>query len=144
MIRERRGEENKDNEQTHNEESDNAKEASNDDQGDHDEKSKKRTSSSLSSLDRFLAALSPSSFPEALFCPGCAWTNCTGVWTCWVVVLFAFRAALFELLAGFVWILTCLVSSSDLENLFSQPGNVQAWGFSPVCVRMWRVYKFIV
>ena len=33
---------------------------------------------------------------------------------------------------GFVWILLCRVSSSDLLNRFSQPGKVQACGFSPV------------
>lgn len=38
-----------------------------------------------------------------------------------------------------VWMRECLVNSSDRENLFSQPGKVQANGFSPVCVRMWRV-----
>lgn len=36
-------------------------------------------------------------------------------------------------------ILEWRVSSSEREKRFSQPGKVQANGFSPVCVRMWRV-----
>lgn len=42
-------------------------------------------------------------------------------------------------LAGLVWMRMWRVSSSERLNRFSQPGCVQAWGFSPVCVRMWRV-----
>ena len=38
-----------------------------------------------------------------------------------------------------MWILACLVNSSERENRLSQPGWVQAWGFSPVWVRMCRV-----
>ena len=38
-----------------------------------------------------------------------------------------------------LWILEWRVSSSEREKRFSQPGKVQANGFSPVCVRMWRV-----
>lgn len=37
---------------------------------------------------------------------------------------------------GLLCILECLVSSSDLLKRFEHPGNVQAWGFSPVCVRI--------
>lgn len=33
----------------------------------------------------------------------------------------------------------CLVSSSERENRFSHPGKEQRKGFSPVCVRIWRV-----
>ena len=33
---------------------------------------------------------------------------------------------------GFVWILECLVSSSEREKRFVHPGNVHACGFSPV------------
>ena len=36
-------------------------------------------------------------------------------------------------------ILEWRVSSSEREKRFSHPGKVQANGFSPVCVRMWRV-----
>ena len=36
-------------------------------------------------------------------------------------------------------ILEWRVSSSEREKRFSQPGKVQPNGFSPVCVRMWRV-----
>lgn len=45
-------------------------------------------------------------------------------------------ALLFLLELGLVWILECLVSSSDRENRLVHPGNVQTWGFSPVWVRM--------
>lgn len=38
-----------------------------------------------------------------------------------------------------VWMRECRVSSSDREKRFSQLGNEQTKGFSPVCVRMWRV-----
>lgn len=37
-------------------------------------------------------------------------------------------------------ILEWRVNSSEREKRFSQPGKVQANGFSPVCVRMWRVF----
>lgn len=41
------------------------------------------------------------------------------------------------------WSLLCIrawrVSSSERENRFSHAGNEQPNGFSPVCVRMWRV-----
>ena len=37
-------------------------------------------------------------------------------------------------------ILEWRVSSSEREKRFSHPGKVQANGFSPVCVRMWRVF----
>lgn len=43
-------------------------------------------------------------------------------------------------LLGEVWIRTCRVNSSDREKRFSHPGNVHWWGFSPVWVRMWRVW----
>ena len=43
--------------------------------------------------------------------------------------------------AGGKWILACRVNSSDRENRLSQPGWVQACGFSPVCVRIWRVWR---
>ena len=36
-------------------------------------------------------------------------------------------------------ILEWRVSSSEREKRFSHPEKVQANGFSPVCVRMWRV-----
>lgn len=36
-------------------------------------------------------------------------------------------------------ILEWRVSSSEREKRFSHPGKAQANGFSPVCVRMWRV-----
>lgn len=42
--------------------------------------------------------------------------------------------------AGLVWIRACRVSSSDREKRFSQPGKVHWWGFSPVWVRMCRVW----
>lgn len=41
-------------------------------------------------------------------------------------------ALLFLLELGLVWILECLVSSSDRENRLVHPGNVQTCGFSPV------------
>lgn len=47
---------------------------------------------------------------------------------------------LFFLLLGLVCILRCRVSSSDLLNLFEQPGNVHWWGFSPVWVRICLVW----
>lgn len=37
-------------------------------------------------------------------------------------------------------ILECRVSSSDRENFLLHPGKVQAWGFSPVWVRMCLVW----
>lgn len=40
---------------------------------------------------------------------------------------------------GLLCIRECLVSSSERLKRFEHPGKVQAWGFSPVCVRMWRV-----
>lgn len=52
----------------------------------------------------------------------------------------SFRRFLFLRRFGFVWILECLVSSSDLRNRLLQPGNEHEWGFSPVCVRMCRVW----
>lgn len=39
-----------------------------------------------------------------------------------------------------VCIRECLVSSSDRENRLEQPRKVHACGFSPVCVRRWRVW----
>jgi hypothetical protein len=45
-----------------------------------------------------------------------------------------------RLLLGDVWIRTWRVNSSDLENFFAQPGKVHWCGFSPVCVRIWRVW----
>ena len=41
---------------------------------------------------------------------------------------------------GLLCILECLVSSSDRLKRFEHPGNEQACGFSPVWVRMWRVW----
>ena len=41
---------------------------------------------------------------------------------------------------GFVWILECLVSSSERENFLKHPGKEQLWGFSPVCVLMCLVW----
>jgi len=41
---------------------------------------------------------------------------------------------------GLVWMRECLVSSSDREKRLLQPGNEHECGFSPVCVRMWRVW----
>ena len=73
-----------------------------------------------------------------------AWTAATAAWwaaACWPLPL---------LELGLLWILECLwrelamdhrtvtgsgaylVSSSEREKRFVQPGNVQAWGFSPV------------
>ncbi|KAH3661257.1 hypothetical protein OGAPHI_006664 [Ogataea philodendri] len=46
----------------------------------------------------------------------------------------------FRLEFGFLCILECLVSSSDLENLLKQPGKLHWWGFSPVCVLMCLVW----
>lgn len=40
---------------------------------------------------------------------------------------------------GLLCILECRVSSSERLKRLEHPGKVQAWGFSPVCVRMWRV-----
>jgi len=37
-------------------------------------------------------------------------------------------------------ILEWRVNSSEREKRFSHPGKAQAKGFSPVCVRMWRVF----
>lgn len=54
---------------------------------------------------------------------------CTACWTaCWVLLL------LLEL--GLLCILEWRVSSSEREKRLVQPGNWQAWGFSPVCVRI--------
>jgi len=55
-----------------------------------------------------------------------AWTAATAAWwaaACWPLPL---------LELGLLWILECLVSSSEREKRFVQPGKVQAWGFSPV------------
>ena len=41
---------------------------------------------------------------------------------------------------GLLCILECLVSSSDRLKRFEQPGKAQACGFSPVCVRICRVW----
>lgn len=49
---------------------------------------------------------------------------------------FFFLGPLFLRTVGFVWILMCLVNSSERENLFVHPGNVHLCGFSPVCVLM--------
>ena len=38
-----------------------------------------------------------------------------------------------------LWMRECRVSSSEREKRFSQPGNEHKKGFSPVCVRIWRV-----
>lgn len=40
-----------------------------------------------------------------------------------------------------LWIREWRVSSSEREKRFSQPGKAQTKGFSPVCVRMWRVWE---
>lgn len=53
------------------------------------------------------------------------------------LVFLGFR---FFLTVGFVWILRCLVNSSDREKRFGHRSKVQRWGFSPVCVRMCRVW----
>lgn len=37
---------------------------------------------------------------------------------------------------GLLWMRECLVSSSERLKRLEQPGKVQAWGFSPVWVRM--------
>ena len=37
---------------------------------------------------------------------------------------------------GLLWMRECLVSSSERLKRFEHPGKVQAWGFSPVWVRM--------
>lgn len=41
---------------------------------------------------------------------------------------------------GSAWMRTWRVNSSDREKRFSQPGCKHWWGFSPVCVRIWRVW----
>lgn len=41
---------------------------------------------------------------------------------------------------GEVWIRIWRVNSSEREKRFSHPGKLQWCGFSPVCVRMWRVW----
>lgn len=40
-----------------------------------------------------------------------------------------------------LWMREWRVSSSEREKRFSQPGKVQRKGFSPVCVRMCRVWR---
>jgi len=51
-----------------------------------------------------------------------------------------------DFLEDWVWSLLCIrewrVSSSDLEKRFSQEGKVHGKGFSPVCVRICRVWRW--
>lgn len=65
---------------------------------------------------------------------------CSWAYDATAAALLWFNVLLFRLEFGLLCILECLVSSSDLENFFEQPGYWHACGFSPVCVRMCRVW----
>ena len=64
--------------------------------------------------------------------------------TDWTVKSFDLDFVLPSSCLSLLCILEWRVSSSEREKRFSHPGNVQPNGFSPVCVRMWRVFEVVV